>query len=58
VFKNGELKRILVPKWNEVRGRWRKLHNEELLVLYCLMFCTAYCSVLLNVLYCLMFCTA
>jgi len=24
-----------VPKRNEVRGEWRKLHNEELYDLYC-----------------------
>jgi hypothetical protein len=24
------LRRIFGPKWNEVTGGWRKLHNEEL----------------------------
>jgi hypothetical protein len=28
------LKRILVPKRDEVMGRWRNLHNEELHDLY------------------------
>jgi hypothetical protein len=27
--------RIFGPKRDEVRGEWRKLHNEELNVLYC-----------------------
>jgi len=27
--------RIFVPKRDEVTGEWRKLHNEELNVLYC-----------------------
>jgi len=27
--------RILGPKRDEVTGKWRKLHNEELNVLYC-----------------------
>ena len=33
VFENRVL-RILGPKRNEVRGEWRKLHNEELRDLY------------------------
>jgi hypothetical protein len=24
------LRRIFGPKWNEVRGEWRKLHNGEI----------------------------
>ena len=28
------LRRISGPKWDEVRGQWRKLHNEELTDLY------------------------
>jgi hypothetical protein len=24
------LRRIFRPKWDEVTGEWRKLHNEEL----------------------------
>jgi hypothetical protein len=28
------LKRIFVPKKDEVRGEWRKLHNEKLRDLY------------------------
>jgi hypothetical protein len=34
VFENGVLKRIFVPKRDEVTGGWRKLHNEELHNLY------------------------
>jgi hypothetical protein len=34
VFKNGELRRIFGPKWEEVAGGWRKLHNVELHNLY------------------------
>jgi len=30
VFENRVLRRIFGPKRNEVRGEWRKLHNEEL----------------------------
>ena len=29
VFENRVLKRIFVPKRDEVTGEWRKLHNEE-----------------------------
>jgi len=28
------LRRIFVPKWDEVTGKWRRLHNEELNDLY------------------------
>jgi hypothetical protein len=34
VFENGVLRRIFCPKRDEVRGDWRKLHNEELHNLY------------------------
>jgi hypothetical protein len=34
VFEKSVLRRIFVPKWNEVTGGWRKLHNEELHNLY------------------------
>jgi hypothetical protein len=30
VFENRVLRRIFVPKRDEVTGEWRKLHNEEL----------------------------
>jgi len=30
------LRRIFVPKRDEVTGEWRELHNEELNDLYCL----------------------
>jgi hypothetical protein len=30
VFENRVLRRIFGPKVNEVRGEWRRLHNEEL----------------------------
>jgi len=35
VFENRVLRRIFGPKMDEVTGEWRKLHNEELNVLYC-----------------------
>ena len=35
VFENGVLRRIFGPKRDEVRGEWKKLHNEELNDLYC-----------------------
>jgi hypothetical protein len=31
VFENRVLKRIFVPKTDELIGGWRKLYNEELL---------------------------
>jgi hypothetical protein len=34
VFENRALRRIFGPKRNEVTGEWRKLHNEELHILY------------------------
>jgi hypothetical protein len=36
VFENRVLRRIFVPKRDEVTGGWRKLHNEELHNLYSL----------------------
>jgi hypothetical protein len=33
-FENRVLRRIFGPKWDEVTGEWRKLHNEELCDLY------------------------
>ena len=41
VFENSVLRRIFGPKRDEVTGEWRKLHNEELNDLHCLMICTA-----------------
>ena len=35
VFEKGVLKRIFGPKRDEVREKWKKLHNEELNDLYC-----------------------
>jgi hypothetical protein len=32
--ENGVLRRIFGPKRDEVTGEWRKLHNEELHILY------------------------
>jgi hypothetical protein len=29
VFENRVLRRIFVPKWDELTGEWRKMHNEE-----------------------------
>ena len=34
-FENGVLRRIFGPKWDEVTGEWRNLHNEELNDRYC-----------------------
>jgi len=34
VFENRVLRTIFWPKRNEVRRKWRKLHNEELIDLY------------------------
>jgi hypothetical protein len=34
VFENRVLRRIFVPKRDEVRGEWRKLRNEERHILY------------------------
>jgi hypothetical protein len=34
VFENRVLRRIFGPKRQEVRGGWRRLHNEELHNLY------------------------
>jgi hypothetical protein len=34
VFQIRVLRRIFGPKWDEVTGEWRKLHNEELNDLY------------------------
>ena len=36
MFENRVLRRIFGPKRDEVRGEWRKLHNEELSDLYSL----------------------
>jgi hypothetical protein len=35
VFENRVLRRIFGPKRDQVTGEWRKLHNEELIDLYC-----------------------
>jgi len=35
VFEGRVLRRICVPKRDEVTGEWRKLYNEELNDLYC-----------------------
>jgi hypothetical protein len=34
VFENGALRRIFGAKRDEVTGEWRKLHSEELHILY------------------------
>jgi hypothetical protein len=34
MFVNRMLRRIFVPKWDEVMGGWRKVHNKELHDLY------------------------
>jgi len=35
VFGNRVLRRIFGPKKDEVKGEWRKIHNEKLNDLYC-----------------------
>ena len=35
MFENMVLRRIFGPRSDEVKGEWRKLHNEELNDLYC-----------------------
>jgi hypothetical protein len=34
VFENRVLRRLFGPKRDDVTGEWRKLHNEELHILY------------------------
>jgi transcription termination factor 2 len=34
MFENGILRRLYGPKREEVTGEWRKLHNEEIHILY------------------------
>ena len=34
MFGNRVLRRIFGPRGNEIKGEWRKLHNEELNDLY------------------------
>jgi hypothetical protein len=34
VFENRVLRKVFGPKRDEVRGEWRKLHNQELSDLY------------------------
>jgi hypothetical protein len=34
VFENRVLRRIFGPKRDEVTGRWRRIHNEEIYALY------------------------
>jgi hypothetical protein len=34
VFENRVLRRIFRPNRDEVTGEWRKMHNEELYILY------------------------
>jgi hypothetical protein len=35
VFENRVLRDMFGPKTEEVTGDWRKLHNQELHILYC-----------------------
>jgi len=35
VFENRVLRRVFGPKRDEITGKWRKLHNEELNDMYC-----------------------
>jgi hypothetical protein len=41
VFENRVLGRVFGPKRDEVTGEWRKLHNEEINELYCVMSYTS-----------------
>jgi hypothetical protein len=34
MYENRALRRIFGPKRDKVRGEWRKLHDEELHILY------------------------
>jgi hypothetical protein len=34
VYENRVLRRVFGPKRDEVTGEWRKLHNDELRVLF------------------------
>ena len=36
MFENRVLRRVFGPKRDEIKGEWRKLHNEELSDLYSL----------------------
>jgi len=36
MFEDSVQRKIFGPKKEEVTGGWRKLHNEDLLNLYCL----------------------
>jgi hypothetical protein len=38
VFENRVLRRVFRPKRDEVTGEWKKLHNEELHILYSLPY--------------------
>ena len=35
MFENRVLRRVFGPKRDEIRGEWRKQHNEKLNDLYC-----------------------
>jgi hypothetical protein len=35
VFENRVLRKIFGPNRDEIKGKWRKLNNEELYDLYC-----------------------
>ena len=49
------LRRIFGPKRDEVKGGWKKLHNEEINDMYCSsyindMYCSSY--IIINDMYC------
>jgi hypothetical protein len=35
VFENRVFRKIFGPKGDNVTGEWRRLHNEELIYVYC-----------------------
>jgi hypothetical protein len=42
VFESRVLRGVFGAEGDEVTGEWRKLHNEGLSDLYCLVICTAH----------------
>jgi hypothetical protein len=42
VFENRVLRRVFGHKGDEVKGEWRKLHNEELMICTAHAYCVGY----------------